>query len=119
LAFDGRRGPGATHWLAEQTGPQKVIIAFDHPQTIRKVVVETEERDASRTQEITLSISKDGGRTYRDLRRQEFNFSPDGSTWEREDWTLAEEAVTHVQLAIKPDKGGRPFRAALTTFAVS
>ena len=119
LAFDGRQGRGATHWLAADTGPQTVTIAFDHPQAIRTVVIETEERDASRTQELALSISKDGGRTYRDVRRQEFNFSQDGATWEREDWTLAEQEVTHVRLAIKPDKGGRPFRAALTTFAVT
>jgi hypothetical protein len=118
LAFDGRQGPGATHWLAGQAGPQKIIIAFDHPQTIQKVVIETEEREASRTQEVTLSLSKDGGRTYRDVRRQEFNFSPDGTTWEREEWTLAERDITHVRLAIKPDKGGGVSRAALTTFAV-
>ena len=118
LAFDGRHGQGATHWLAEQAGPQQIMIAFDHPQTIQKVVIETEEREATRTQEMTLSISKDGGRTYRDVHRQEFNFSPDGATWEREEWTLAEQAVTHVRLGIKPDKGGRASRAALTTFAV-
>ena len=119
LAFDGQGGPGATRWLAGQAGPQTIIVAFDHPQTIHRVVIETEEREASRTQEMTLSLSKDGGRTYRDVRRQEFNFSPDGTTWEREDWTLAEPEVTHVRLAIKPDKGGGASRAALTTFAVS
>ena len=119
LAFDGRQGPGATHWLAGQPGPQKIIIAFDHPQTIHKVVVETEERDASRTQEMTLSISKDGGRAYRDVRRQEFTFSPGGATWEREEWVLAEPEVTHVSLVIKPDKGVHTSRASLTTFAVS
>jgi len=118
LAFDGHRGPGATHWLAGQPGPQKIIVAFDSPQTIQKVILETEEREVSRTQEMDLSISRDGGETYRELRRQEFNFSPDSTTWEREDWMIAERGVTHVRLSIKPDKGGKEFRATLTTFAL-
>ncbi|HEX3204455.1 MAG TPA: discoidin domain-containing protein [Nitrospiraceae bacterium] len=119
LAFDGHHGPGGTYWLAAQPGPQKIIVAFDTPHTIQKVIVETEEREASRTQEMALAISRDGGSTYRELRRQEFNFNPDSTTWEREEWILAEADVTHVSLSIKPDKGRKDCRASLTTFALS
>src|SRR5919198_5731902 len=78
--FDRERGPGASRWIAEQAGEQTVILAFDTPQPIRKVIVEVEEPDISRTQELEVSISDNGGRTYRELVRQEYNFSPPGTT---------------------------------------
>lgn len=117
-AFDGRRGPGGSRWIAAGPGPQRVILAFDRPQTIRKIRMEVEEPEVSRTQEVEVSVSRDGGHTYRDLVRQEFNFSPPGTTFEREEWSVAAEGVTHLRLSIKPDKAGRPCRATLTTLAL-
>ena len=111
-AFDGQRGPGATRWIAAQPGEQQLIIAFDTPQTIRHIIVEVEEREAWRTQELQLSVSSNGGETYRQLRCQEFTFHP-GATWECEHWAVAEYHVTHVKLAIKPDKGRKIFRLVL------
>lgn len=118
-AFDGAEGPGASRWIAGAPGEQTVIVAFDAPQAIRKVRLEVEERDTSRTQELDLSVSDDGGQTYRHVLRQEYNFSPTGTTMEREEWPLSADAITHVRLRIKPDKGDRPCRATLTTFALS
>ncbi|MGQ0810627.1 MAG: discoidin domain-containing protein [Nitrospiraceae bacterium] len=117
-AFDGERGPGATRWVAAESGEQKIIVVFDTPQMIRQVTVEVEEHEMTRTQEIQLSVSSNAGETYRELRRQEFNFSPGSTTWEREDWTVSEEDVTHLKLSIKPDKGKKDCRASLTTLAV-
>ena len=116
--FDGNREPGASRWIAGQSGEQQVILAFDDPQTIRKCVVEIDEPDVSRTQEMAVSVSTDGGRSYRELLRQEFTFSPPGTTRELEEWTLNASGVTHLQLKIKPDKGGRACRATLTTLAL-
>lgn len=117
-AFDPHRGPGGTRWIAEKTGEQTIILAFDTPQTIRQVNLEFEETEVSRTQELQLAMSNDGGEHYRELRRQEFNFSPDGATFEREEWTMSEPSVTHVRVTIKPDKGGKPYRATLTSFVL-
>ena len=117
-AFDGRRGPGASHWIAGETGEQELILAFDAPQTIRQVGLEVEELEVSRTQELHLSASCDGGRTYRELLRQEYNFSPPGTTFEREDWAVTAEAVTHLRLWIEPDKGGKPCRATITSLVL-
>ena len=117
-AFDDHRGPGGTQWVADQAGEQTVILAFDTPQTIRHVGLEVEERHVSRTQELHLSVSNDGGETYRECRRQEFNFSPDGATFEREEWAMSEPGVTHVRVTIKPDKGGKNCRATLTSLAL-
>lgn len=117
-AFDQQRGPGGTRWIAEEPGEQTVILAFDTPQSIDRVAIEVEECDAYRTQEIQLAVSIDGGASYRELRRQEFNFSPDSTTFEREEWNISEGGITHLRLWIKPDKGGKPCRATLTSLSL-
>jgi hypothetical protein len=118
-AFDEHRGPGASRWIASEPGEQMVLLVFDRPQTLRKIVVEIEELAVSRTQELTVSVSSDGGRTYRELVRQEFNFSPPGTSFEREVWATSETGVTHLRLDIRPDKGGRVGRATLTSLILS
>ncbi len=116
--FDTRRGPGGSRWVAAEPGEQTLILAFDTPQTIHQTIVEAEELEVSRTQEFRLSVSHDGGQIYRELRRQEYNFSPPGTTFEREAWTVLAEGVTHLQLWMKPDKGGKPCRATLTALVL-
>jgi hypothetical protein len=118
-AFDPSRGPGASRWIAGAPGEQSVTLVFDSPQTIRQIGIEVEELAVSRTQELSVSASSDGGRTYRELIRQEFNFSPPGTSFERERWSIAAAAVTHLRLKIKPDKGGHVGRATLTSFTVA
>jgi hypothetical protein len=117
-AFDGRRGPGASRWIAGETGEQELILAFDTPQTIRQIGLEVEETEVARTQELHLSTSCDGGQTYRELLRQEYNFSPPGTTFEREQWAVTAEGLTHLRLVIRPDKGGKPCRATLTSLVL-
>src|SRR4051812_37779019 len=114
-AFDRRRGPGGTRWVAGGPGEQTLILAFDAPQAIRRVALEVEEPEFARTQELQLALSADGGRTYREVLRQEYNFSPPGTTFEREDWAVQAEGVTHLRLEIRPDKGGKPCRATITS----
>jgi hypothetical protein len=117
-AFDNSRGPGGTRWIASEPGDQTLILVFDAPQTIRRVVLEVEEPDVARTQELQLAVSVDGGRTYRELLRQEFNFSPPGTTFEREDWAVTVEGVTHLRLWIRPDKGGKTCRGMITSLVL-
>ena len=58
-AFDPHRGPGGTRWIAGEPGEQSVILAFDAPQTIRHILLEIEEPEVARTQELHLSLSCD------------------------------------------------------------
>ena len=116
--FDHRRGLGGSRWVAAEPGEQTLILAFDTPQSIHQTIVEVEEPDVSRTQELRLSVSHDGGQPYRALRRQEYTFSPPGTTFEREDWAVRAEGVTHLQLWMKPDKGGKSCRATLTSLVL-
>src|SRR2546428_6572665 len=76
--FDTQRGPGGTRWVAAEPGEQVLILAFDTAQTIRRVSLEIEELEVSRTQELELSVSSDCGQTYRELRRPEDTFSQIG-----------------------------------------
>jgi hypothetical protein len=116
--FDHRRGPGGSRWVAAEPGEQTLLLAFDTPQTIDQIIVEVEEPAVSRTQELWLSVSHDGGQTYRELRRQEYTFSPPGTTFEREAWAVTAAGVTHLQLWMQPDKGGKPCRATLTALVL-
>jgi hypothetical protein len=117
-AFDSHRGRGGSRWVAGTPGPQRLLLAFDTPQLLRLLRLEIEEQDVSRTQEIQVAISRDEGHTYQTLLRQEYTFSPPGTTFEREEWAIPVEGVTHLQLVITPDKGGAPCHATLTTFAL-
>jgi hypothetical protein len=117
-AFDGQRGPGATEWVAGAPGTQTITLTFDSPQRVRAVAVETEEKHETRTQELELSLSSNGGASFEVLRRQEFNFSPGGATFERERWEVDRPGVTHLRLRIRPDKGGGTVLARVTSIAI-
>ena len=117
-AFDSRRGLGGSRWMAAEPGEQTLILAFDTPQTLHQISLEVEDQQSSRTQELQLSVSDDNGQTYRELLRQEYNFSPPETTFEREEWSAHAEQVTHLRLWIKPDKGNKPCRATLTSLAL-
>jgi hypothetical protein len=116
--FDHQRGPGGSRWVASEPGEQTLILAFDTPQTLHQIIVEVEEPDVSRTQELRLSMSHDGGQTYREWRRQDYTFSPPVTTFEREAWVVRAEGVTHLHLWLKPDKGGKPCQATLTALVL-
>ncbi|WP_353258333.1 hypothetical protein [Prochlorothrix hollandica] len=116
--FGAQGGVGGKRWQAQDPGPQTLVLAFDHPQRITRVYLEIEETEVSRTQELTLSASRDGGQSYGEVVRQEYNFSPPGTTFQQENWQLNLDQVTHLRLWIKPDKGGGSALASCTTLAL-
>ena len=73
FAFDEGEGPGATYWKAGDPGEQTITVAFREACRLAQVTMQVEEREATRTQEVQLAVSLDGGLTYRELLRQEFN----------------------------------------------
>jgi hypothetical protein len=116
--FDASGGPGGTRWIAGADGEQTLILAFDTPQTIRDVSIEAEEPSVTRTNVLRISLSEDGGQTYRERIRQEFTFSLPETTFEREEWSVPAERVTHLRVVIQPDKGNAPRRATLTSLTI-
>ena len=59
-----------------------------------------------RTQEVRVEVSDDGGRTYRQIFVQEYNFSPRGATYQREEQRFDLHRVSHLHLTIVPNKSG-------------
>lgn len=114
-AFDRNRGPGASEWVAEDPGEQSIVLAFDSPQAIRRIAIEVEEKKVARSQEIQVLISRDHEFTYDQLLHQGFNFSPPGTSFEREQWQVDLKGITHLQVRIMPDTAGKSCHARLTT----
>jgi F5/8 type C domain len=113
--LDGRRGPGATRWMsARPDTTEYIVIEFDRPQTISRLVYEVEETMRERTQEVRVEVSEDGGQSYRQVLVQEYNFSPGGATYQREEQRFNLRQVTHLRLSIVPNKSGSG-TATLTT----
>ena len=105
--LDGRSGPGATRWMSARPDTiEHIVLEFDRPQTISRLVYEVEETTRERTQEVRVEVSEDGGRTYRQILVQEYNFSPRGATYQREEQRLDLDRVTHLRLTIVPNKNG-------------
>jgi hypothetical protein len=113
--LDGRAGPGGSRWAAAVPDePAQLVIEFDRPQAIARLVFEAEEAERERTQAVRVEASADGGRTYRQVLVQEFTFSPRGATFQREDLRLDLVGVDRLRLTIVPNKGGSG-TATLTT----
>jgi F5/8 type C domain len=105
--LDGRSGPGATRWISARSDViEQIVVEFDQPQTISRLVYEVEEAVRERTQEVRVEVSEDGGRTYRQLLVQQYTFSPGGATYQREEQRLNLHQVSHLRLTIVPNKNG-------------
>ena len=115
---DGRSGPGATRWLSARPDvTEQIVVEFDQPQTISRLVYEVEEARCERTQEVRLEVSEDGGRTYRQILVQEYTFSPAGATYQREEQRFNLHQVGQLRLTIIPNKAGSG-TATLTSLRV-
>ena len=114
--LDGHSGLGATRWIGARPDTiEHILVEFDRPQTISRLVYEVEETERERTQEVRVEVSEDGGRTYRQILVQEYNFSPGGATYQREEQRFNLRQISHLRLTIVPNKHGSG-TATLTTF---
>ena len=97
---------GTTGWRAEGTGPQVIRLHFDEPQTIHRIQLHFIEPSAERSQE--FAVYAGSGTELREVVRQQFTFSPGGSTVELEDYTVDLDRVTVLELKIDPDRSHDP-----------
>jgi hypothetical protein len=91
-------------WRAADSGTQTIRLVFDVPQRIRRIWLVFEETGAERTQEFVLRWFSSGGHSFREIVRQQWNFSPPDTTRETEDYRLELSEVTVLELVIVPDK---------------
>ena len=99
--------PGrASGWRAAGPGEQKIRLLFAYPQRLRRIWLNFVETRTERTQEYVLRWSPDGGQSFQEIVRQQWNFSPQGATNETEDLHVELPAVTVLELSIIPDTSG-------------
>ena len=95
-----------TGWRAAMTGPQVIRLIFDAPQTIRQIQVHFVERAVERSQEFALFAG--GAGELREVVRQQWSFSPQGSTEEIEDYSKELDGIRVLELRIDPDRSHNP-----------
>jgi hypothetical protein len=90
-------------WRAAASGAQTIRLIFDKPQRLTRIALVFEETETERTQEFVLRWSPDGGRSFREIVRQQWNFSPPNTTREIEEYNVQLSDVTVLELVIVPD----------------
>jgi uncharacterized protein (DUF736 family) len=98
--FGPKEGAG---WRAAEKGEQRIRIIFDEPVSLRRIQLTFHETERERTQEIAIRWSSSAGGPTLEILRQRWNFSPSGSTTEKEDFTVDLRSVSVLELAIQPD----------------
>ena len=112
--IQGALVPGAgLGWRAAQAGEQTIRLLFDEPRRVRRIQLWFDEDQQARTQEFVLRWSPDGGQSYREIVRQQYNFSPPAATHESEDYAVDLAGVTALELRIVPDISGGDARASV------
>ena len=90
-------------WRAADSGIQTIRLIFDQPQRLTRIALVFEENEAERTQEFVLRWSPDSGRSFREIVRQQWNFSPPNAVREVEEFHVELSNVTTLELVIVPD----------------
>ncbi len=77
------------------------------------------ESDIARTQEFALSSSPDRGQSFKEILRQQWNFSSPSATREVEDYHVELSGVIQLELTIVPDQRGGDARASLARWRLA
>jgi hypothetical protein len=105
-------------WRAAQAGEQTIRLLFDKVQSLMRIQLLFHEDQQPRTQEFVLRWSPDGGQSYREIVRQQYNFSPPGMTRELEDYRVDLAGVTALELKIVPDISGGDAKASVAQLRI-
>lgn len=116
LALKPMEGPG---WRASESGQQTVRLLFDKPLRVRRIFLMFREEEKERTHEFVLRWSSDGGRSYREIVRQQYNFSSPHNTLEIEDYAVDLVGLTALELSIIPDMSGGLARATVAQLCLA
>jgi hypothetical protein len=106
-------------WRAADSGTQTIRLIFDQPQRLTRIALVFEETETSRTQEFVLRWSGDAGHSFREIVRQQWNFSPPNSIREVEEFQVALSDVAVLELIIVPDISRGSARASLKSLRLS
>jgi hypothetical protein len=108
-----------TGWRAAAPGKQTIRLVFTLPQRIQRIWLKFVETQAARTQEFVLRWSADGGQSYQEIVRQQWNFSSGDSSTEMEDYHVDLPGVVVLELMVIPEIGGGEAIASLTQMRIA
>jgi hypothetical protein len=106
-------------WRAAIPGTQTIRLVFDHPQRLTRISLVFEEEQTMRTQEFVLRWSSDGGRSFRDIVRQQWTFSPPETIREVEEYQVELSNLTVLELIVVPDTSGGTACASLQSLRLA
>jgi hypothetical protein len=106
-------------WRAANSGTQIIRLIFDEPQKLRRIALVFEDSENTRTQEFVLRWTPATGNSFREIVRQQWNFSSAGSVREIEDYAVELSAVKVLELIIVPDQSGGATRATLASLRLA
>jgi len=109
----------AQGWRAAEPGPQTIRLVFDQPQRLKQISLVFEENEAARMQEFVLRWSGNGGNSFREIVRQQWNFSPPETIREVEEYQVELSNVSVLELIIVPNTSGGNARASLKNLRLS
>jgi Anaphase-promoting complex, subunit 10 (APC10) len=95
-----------TGWRAAGTGPQLIRLHFDEPLNIKRLHLHFVDKAAERSQE--FAVYAGSGPELKEVVRQQWSFSPHGSTEEIEDYTVNLSGITTLEVRIDPDRSHDP-----------
>jgi hypothetical protein len=106
-------------WRAAEPGVQTIRLVFDEPQELKRISLVFEEDEVMRTQEFVLRTSSNPGGPFREIVRQQWNFSAPTSIREIEEYRVELSGVSVLELTIVPDIRGGAARASLKSLRLS
>ena len=106
-------------WRAAIPGTQTMRLVFDHPQRLTRISLVFEEKQTTRTQEFVLRWSSDSGRSFRDIVRQQWNFSPPETIREVEEYQVELSDLTVLELIVVPHTSGGTACASLQSLRLA
>jgi len=110
---------GGSGWRAAEKGEQTIRLIFDEPRVLRRIRLEFVETALDRTQQFCLRWSQTPNAQPREIVRQQWNFSPDGSTHEVEDYRVNLSGVTTLELVVNPDLSSSGMPASLAAWRIA
>jgi hypothetical protein len=110
---------GGSGWRASQKGEQQIRLIFDQAVAVHRIQLHFLEPARDRLQEFTVRWSAADGGQPKEIVRQQWTFSPAGSTSELEDYEVNLDGVSTVELVIKPDLTHNEALATLAAWRVA
>lgn len=104
-------------WKAAAPGLQTIRLRFDEPQHLHRIHIEFLEKDRERAQEFAI-FATSSNQQRREVVRQQWSFSPGGSTSEIEEYNINLPDVLVLEIQIDPGRHDKQVFATLHALSI-